>query len=726
MSFWEELKRRNVVRVGIAYVIMTWVVLQVVDFALDVIDAPNWIMQLLVLLAAIGLLAALVFAWAFEMTPEGLKRESEVDRSQSITHQTGRKLNHVIMGTLVVAVLVLSYRQFVAPTATAPEATPSAATETPAAADAQADTPRSIAVLPFEDYSEAGDQEYFSKGISEEILNLLAKTDALRVAARTSSFAFAGSEEDIRSIGEKLDVETVLEGSIRKAGPTIRITAQLINVEDGYHLWSESYDREYKDIFKIQDEIASAIMDSLRVHLMAEEQARMQSEVASNLDAYSTYLIGRERMALRTEDDLEAARERFEKAIELDPEYAPAHVALAHVWLLLEQAQYGGEDVDQVEVDRIITPHLDKALALAPDHPDAIAVKGYHDLRRNRNAEAKAAFDRALTLNPNHAEAYAWRAEIAYREERFLDMLADKEKAYALDPMSLQLSADLAAEYRNFWRPEDAERIIDRMFDLHPDHPLAYQAGITNLAFHGRSAEATLMLDQAIAAHPDNEDMRHYRGHSLLYLGLFEEAAETGDQDVLVEAAIMQSDFERARELVEDGLASGEDMGKWLGAARSFYQLGIGEGSQARFRTVMDRSLERFEARNYDWREDCWPTLAGELQLAGREEDAAAVLAKCETQMEERFKARYLCPCTLYGVVQYTILTGRLREAVERADYWLSNGDSYYFLHLDPVFKRLEGQPEYADLLARNAAQIQRQQEIYLANRDDRLATLHP
>ncbi len=729
MSLWAELRRRNVVRVGLAYTLVAWIVLQVVDFALDVIDAPNWILQLLVLLAALGLPAVALFAWVFEMTPEGLKLEREVDRSQSITPETGKKLNLVIIGTLALAVVLLSYRQFVAPPALeSPTATPDAQV---AAADDAEQPPgaRSIAVLPFDDYSEAQDQDYFSKGIAEEVLNLLAQTDALRVAARTSSFALAGGSEDIRDIGRKLDVDTVLEGSIRKAGPKIRITAQLINVDDGYHLWSESYDRDYEDIFQIQDEIAAAIMDSLRVHLLEEEQARIQSQVAHDVDAYSAYLIGRERMALRTRDDLEAARVQFEKAIELDPEYAPARVSLAHAWLLSEQEQYGRKDIDRDEVDQAITPHLEKALELAPDNPEAIAVQGYHHLRRFRYPEAGAAFDRALELNPNYAEAYAWRAEIAYEDHRYLDMLADKEKAYALDPMSLQLSADLAAEYRNFWRPQDAERIIQRMFDLHPDHPLAYQAAIANLSNHGRYGEAMLTMQKAIETNPDNEGFLRWEGWLYLLLGMTDEAAEHGSDQSRFIAALVREDFDTANEMLREALAD-EDVedveDDWYGLARWLYSVERGESSVQQLNRYVQLDLQRMADEGFPWQERCLPYLIHDLRTVGQPDSADPMMDSCREGIEKRFEARYLCPCSLNYVVLFTILDGRMDEAVERADFWLSNGDSDFSLHLDPIFAELSERPEYDELLARNAAQIQRQRAIFLAGADVVHDTAHP
>jgi len=338
-SFWNELKRRNVVRVAVAYVLVAWVGLQVVDFALEIISAPHWILQISALLAAIGFPAVLVFAWVYEVTPEGVKRETEVDRSKSIAPQTGRKLDRAIIGILVLVVITLCVRLFIMP-----GVTPSA----PVAENAGG---ASIAVLPFEDYSENKDQEYFSKGIAEEILNLLAKTNSLRVAARTSSFAFASDDTDIRDIGRKLDVATVLEGSVRKAGPTIRITAQLIDVDSGYHLWSETYDRDFTDIFRIQDEIAASIIGSLKEHLLGVDDVAVVSERSANVDAYSAYLIGRERMALRTREDIVAGREQFEVALAIDPDFAPAHVQLAHAWLLLEQDRFGGKDLDRATVD---------------------------------------------------------------------------------------------------------------------------------------------------------------------------------------------------------------------------------------------------------------------------------------------------------------------------------------------------------------------------------------
>ncbi|MEQ8207120.1 MAG: hypothetical protein RIA65_13155, partial [Woeseia sp.] len=241
MPVFEELKRRNVFRVGIAYAVASWVLLQVVDVISPVLDLPAWAPKLVFVILAIGLIPALVFAWAFEMTPEGLKKESDVDRSNSIADTTARKLNYVITGFLVLAVVLLLVERQMRPAVVAP-----AEIESVAAAE-EVQRERSIAVLPFVNMSSDAEQEFFSDGITEEILNSLASVKELKVAGRTSSFAFKGQNDDLRRIGDSLGVQHILEGSVRKSGEKVRITAQLIQVDNGFHLWSETYDRELTD-----------------------------------------------------------------------------------------------------------------------------------------------------------------------------------------------------------------------------------------------------------------------------------------------------------------------------------------------------------------------------------------------------------------------------------------------------------------------------------------------
>jgi TolB-like protein len=237
MSLFAELKRRNVFRVGIAYLLGAWVLLQGADFALDVIGAPNWIIQALTVLAAIGLPAVLVFSWVFEMTSEGLKRESDVDRSQSITPQTGRKLNYVITGTLILIIVVMGAERWFLAQGPSPASMKPVSVEPDAVETSPEAVPKSVAVLPFADLSQAGDQQWFADGLAEEILNALAKTPDLLVSSRTASFRYRGSQQEISQIAEELGVAHILEGSVRSAGDRIRVTAQLIRASDGFHIW---------------------------------------------------------------------------------------------------------------------------------------------------------------------------------------------------------------------------------------------------------------------------------------------------------------------------------------------------------------------------------------------------------------------------------------------------------------------------------------------------------
>jgi len=276
LSFFSELRRRNVFRVGIAYSIATWALLQIVDVIAPMFELPDWAPKLIFVILAVGFVPALIFAWAFELTPEGLKHERDVNREESITGDTGRKLDFIIIGVLALAIALLLVDRYIGTSTPEPHQVAEEAGE------------KSIAVLPFVNMSSDAEQEFFSDGITEEILNSLASVKELKVAGRTSSFAFKGQSDDLRKIGDTLGVEHILEGSVRKSGTKVRITAQLIQVEDGFHMWSETYDRELTDIFKIQDEIAEQILVALRARLLDEQLEAIASQPTSP-EAYDRY-----------------------------------------------------------------------------------------------------------------------------------------------------------------------------------------------------------------------------------------------------------------------------------------------------------------------------------------------------------------------------------------------------------------------------------------------------
>jgi TolB-like protein len=307
MGFFAELKRRNVVRAGIAYVIVGWLLAQIAEFAAETFGAPEWVLKIFVVFLVLGLPLILLFAWAFELTPEGIKLEKNVERDESITPQTGRKLDFIIIIVMALALIYMVADKFIG-RSLEPEAERTVPAE------------KSIAVLPFVNMSD--DKDYFADGLSEELLNLLARIPDLKVAGRTSSFEFKGRNDDLREIGDALGVSTVLEGSVRRSGDQLRITAQLINVADGFHIWSGTYDRKMSDIFQIQDDVAGAITSALQLHLDPGVSAQADRPT-ENTEAYTLYL---EAIAMFQEaDDPLPAVEVLDRALVLDPQFAKAH-----------------------------------------------------------------------------------------------------------------------------------------------------------------------------------------------------------------------------------------------------------------------------------------------------------------------------------------------------------------------------------------------------------------
>lgn len=415
-SLFTELKRRNVFKVGFGYIVLGWLVIQVADVVVPALSLPEWTITLLLVIGLFGFPFALFFAWAFELTPEGIKPESEVDRDASVTSQTGQKINYAIIGLLSIA---LSY--FVYDKVTTVETQPAASETT---TDPQVNA--GIAVLPFVNMSKDPDQEFFSDGITEELLNVLAKVPSIQVASRTSSFQFKGQELGIPAIAEKLQVRYVVEGSVRKAGDTLRITAQLIDSTKDRHLWSEAYDRPLNvdNIFKIQDEISNAIVTALSKELgFAETKVNVVASNTDNLSAYELYL--KANSLLRSRIRLDEVEELLVKAIELDPNYADAWgLRSANTSLL---GEYLFSDLPESELITLAREQAEKALSLDPNQGTALAMKGkliYDQLNYLDKApdwsQMIQYYQRSLEVEPNNPQTLNWFA-LAYHSLGFLD-----------------------------------------------------------------------------------------------------------------------------------------------------------------------------------------------------------------------------------------------------------------------------------------------------------------
>ena len=427
-GFLEELKRRNLVRVAILYLIACWLILEPTHVVFHMLEVPAWANRLVVLLMAIGFPLVLLFSWVYEVTPQGLKLTAQVDPAQSITHQTGRKLDRAIIAVLSLAVVYLAVDKFWLSASRAPasprDATATAATATLSPALAVND--KSIAVLPFTDMSEKKDQEYFSDGLSEELIDHLSHSPDLKVIARTSSFQFKGKSEDIRTIAAKLGVTHLLEGSVRKDGNTLRITAQLIRASDGTHLWSQTYERNVSGIFKVQDEIAGTVAGALKAAL-ANGNGPQREE--ANMGAYNAVLRGRYFLRRRTKEDTERALAAFREAIRLDPTYAVAWAKVSSGYNLL-------------------------------------GVNGWLP-PQEAYAQAKKAIDRALALDPNLAEAHHSLAAISWNYKfDFATAHAEDRRSRELDPGGtaalIAAFADAMAMGRTGEAVDASRRLVER------------------------------------------------------------------------------------------------------------------------------------------------------------------------------------------------------------------------------------------------------------------------
>jgi len=424
MGFIAELKRRNVVRVGIAYLVIAWLTLQVGEVMAPALRLPDWINSALAFFLVLGLPIALFFAWAFEVTPDGIKKEKDVDRSRSITTETAKKVDRVIIGVLVVAVAFFAFDKFVLDPSRDAELVQASGEATGEAAGTI--DRNSIAVLPFADLSPEGDQEYFSDGIAEEILNVLVRVDELSVASRTSSFGFKGQEAlGIPAIAEKLKVGHVLEGSVRKAGDTVRITAQLIDAETDQHLWSATYDRTLsaESIFAIQDEIAKAIVGELGILI----DGRSVPADTQNLDAYELYLKAHKMFIERS--DILGAVDAFEQAVAADPGFARATAGLAAAYVIAPSWEF----VER-EFYRLASDTAEQAIELDDSLALPYAVLGYAELERGEYESAFANYDIALRLNPNDPTVWLWRGILNNILGYFEQAAADIDRCLAIDP----------------------------------------------------------------------------------------------------------------------------------------------------------------------------------------------------------------------------------------------------------------------------------------------------
>ena len=529
-SMLQELKRRNVFRVAGLYLVVAWLLMQIATILESALKLPDWFDGLVTALVLLGFPVALILAWAFELTPDGVKITQAAEGSAESRAFGGVDWLMIVL-LMAVGGLIAFDLLGSAPSPTATVVPPKAApAETNGAGDGI-----SIAVLPFVDLSPGGDQGYFSDGLAEELLNVLTQVPQLRIAGRTSSFAFKNKNIDLREIAKSLGVNHVLEGSVRKSGDNIRVTAQLIKAEDGFHVFSETYDRELRDVFAVQDEISQRISQALALRLTGAARTR-----PSNAEAYDLYLRARENIYSRNLLRLQRAESELAQALSLAPEYPPLHAAQGLVTLLLSNAQGCYGERPAIEELPKAKAAFDRALDLDPNLGVAHAGIGLYLSVQDKYEEAAQALRHALTLNPNLTEAKLWLANAVDGAESYglLQDIVDR------DPGFVPAVQNLALHYAALGDRDRLEALLDRAERI-PGRRMRLLVirGLTSLKLNDLP-NAYRALSASLEASPGNVMMQEQLGWVLLGLGEFDRAAEDSPPSIRVQAFAMKHDFE--------------------------------------------------------------------------------------------------------------------------------------------------------------------------------------
>jgi TolB-like protein/tetratricopeptide (TPR) repeat protein len=488
MQFFEELKRRNVVRVGIAYVVTAWLVLQVAELLASIEVLPGWLPRILFFVLAIGFGAAVILTWLFELTEKGLQREK--DARGVAPKITARQFDYVIMGLMALALAYFVVDKFVMPGGSTVE------------------RERSIAVLPFKNRSSIADDSFFVDGIHDDILTQLANLSGLeKVISRTSVERFRDTVLSMTDIGRQLDVAHILEGGVQRAGDRVRINMQLIDAATDEHIWAETYDRELTvdNLFAMQSEISREIVVALHGALTDTDEARLDASPTSSMEAYGEYVLGREALRKRTIEHSAQARTHFEKAIELDPEYALAWVGLSDA-ITTNSFYMGGNAWKEALPERRST--IERALDIDPLLGEAYASLGGLLQDEGRLEEAREAFLKAIDLSPGYAQAYQWYSHVLGQMGQVDEALANLARAIELDPLMPIFKINQIDMLR---RKGEFDAAVDLMMQgvrQNPEFTLFYNYIANHHWNHGNVAEAARWFDESIRLSPGRPPIR--------------------------------------------------------------------------------------------------------------------------------------------------------------------------------------------------------------------------
>ena len=670
--------------------------MQVADIVLEIIAAPAWVAQVFLLLFALGFPFVLIFSWAYELTPEGLKREKDVDRSKSITPQTGRKLDMATIGMLVAVLLFVGLERTFFSQPAGDTATPSA----------QIDQ-NSIAVLAFEDLSPGQDQAYLAEGLSEELLNVLAQVRELKVAGRTSSFAFKGQNKSLQEIGELLGVAHILEGSVRKSGNRIRVTAQLVSAFDGFHLFSETYERELSDVFALQDEIAQSISDALLTEIIGTDAVAKAR--TTDPEAYELYLAARQRIHTRDLEDMREASSMLDRALEIDPLYAPALAQQALVTLLLSDSlgYYGDTPAD--EARPIAERFIEQALVLDDDLAEAHAVKGLLLYDQFKEDEAIASLQRALEMNPTMSNAANWLATVYSDLNRNRESREILEEIVKRDPTYGPAFGNLTQEYVRTSAFDRIDTLISRVSRILGENEEILQARGTTSLIRGETAAAIRDLQHVYDDNPYATVNQLWYGFALLNIGDYETLLDVGlpEHRMIAFANLGQMDLAR-RIMVSLDIHNNYPQ-------RVLSNIGYMLNRERESLEFINFTEERFGSKealvsdfpvDIDWKAGYAQELAYAYLQTDDETSFRDMLKVTRDALDKQHAEGTDNWVIHFGEAQYAVLTGEIDAAISRLQRAIEAGLRFPRGFDGPMFDSLRDEPRFIEMERQLAALV--------------------
>jgi TolB-like protein len=715
LSLFNELKRRNVFKVTIAYVVLAWLMAQVAELLLETFGAPAWVLKTLLVLFLVGFPFALFFAWAFELTPEGVRKEKDVDRSQSITTHTGRKLNVTIIVVLILALGYFAWDKFIAnPLEIFDGIQEMAQSNVDVVPASILPTDNSIAVLPFDNRSNRDEDEFFTSGIHDDLLTQLAQISSLRVISRTSVAQFKDTTRSIREIAELLGVATILEGGVQRAGNQVRINMQLIDAATDAHLWAHTYDRELtaNNVFSIQSEIAMAVTEAMRTTLSPEEQQRISSAPTENMQALEEYFKGRAEMDQRTLPAIESSRMRFEHARQLDPEFALAYAGEAQAILLLSDDGTAYGEIPVEETTRLARPLMERALALAPNDAQVLGVYGLLE-RNDFNTElALDYYRRSVARNPSSGEVLNWQRMAQGAAGLMKESVETNLRMVEIDPMSMIALYNSVVSIVDMKDHDEltVEMMLQRLEGLDRSYGLSARASVE--LQRGNIPEAVRNHYMSLELDPGRSSNRRSLASLLAVLNLADEALLVAP-DEADNIVFLMTDWETSLQTARENLAREPDS---IGALYGMFFTLTLSGDAENAQPLAEQLWERFGDRP--------------LELGSATIGMAWVALKTEhsrqAQIYRDAAVKWLQAVIESGVVDgdryrnealLAAIDGRDNDAINAITKAIDKGSRWQYFFEFELFDHLRDNPRFQ-------AQVSRMNDLFNSERREILAML--